>query len=97
MPIFEKNNGDGMIVRLSSEKLAKKSEKSRNLSKFHKLKSKKLAKSKKPSKSWNSSKFNVEETGLSFLTPNTKMVFNCLYLAFIEALILWHFNSECHI
>ena len=33
---------------------------------------------------------------LIFLTPDTRKTFNQLRLAFIQALILQHFNLECH-
>ena len=69
-----------------------------------KLKAQKLSKSqksakleKKLSKNENLSNFNAKENGLSFLTPKAKTAFNCLWLTFIEALILWHFDSKCHI
>ena len=32
----------------------------------------------------------------NFLTPNVKKTFNYLKLAFIKALILWHFDLENH-
>ena len=32
-----------------------------------------------------------------FLTPNAKIAFNCLWLAFIKAPIFWHFDLEYHI
>ena len=53
-------------------------EKCRKLSKLGNSKGKKLAKSKKPSKSENSSNFDVKKAGLSFLTPKAKAAFNCL-------------------
>ena len=68
-----------------------KSSKSRN------SKGKKSAKSKKLSKSGNSPNFDATEAGSSFLTPEAKSAFNRLWLAFTEAPILWHFDSECHI
>ena len=37
------------------------------------------------------------EVGLSFLTSDVKMTFNCLRLAFTKTPILWHFDLECHI
>ena len=41
---------------------------------------------------------NVEATGEpNFLTPNAKNVFNHLRLAFIEVLILQHFDPESYI
>ena len=52
---------------------------------------------KKLSKSENSTNFDATEDGSNFLTPDTKITFNCLRLAFTEALILQHFDPECHI
>ena len=74
-------------------------EKRGKLSKTKKLsKSQKSAKSrKKSSKSGNLPNFDAKENGPSFLTPNTRTAFNYLRLAFIKALILGHFNPECHI
>ena len=37
------------------------------------------------------------ENGPKFLTPNTRTIFNCLWLAFTEAPILQHFNLEYQI
>ena len=51
-------------------------------------KSRKLAKSKKPSKSGNLPNFNAKNSGPSFLTPKARSVFNRLRLAFIKAPIL---------
>ena len=84
--------GDGLNNRLKCmgpkpEKLAK----SRN------LKGKKLAKSKKLSKSGNSPNFGATELGPSFLIPEAKSAFNCLRLAFTKAPIPRHFDPECHI
>ena len=91
----EVENGDGEVVRFGigggGEELAKKSEKlSKNLKLFksRNSKGKKLAKSKKPSKSGNSPNFDVKEAGSSFLTPKARAVFNCLRLAFTKASIL---------
>ena len=74
------------------------------LSKSGKLKSEKTFKSwnsaksgKKLSKSGNSTNFNAIKDGPKFLTPNTRIAFNHLWLAFTEALILWLFDPECHI
>ena len=64
---------------------------SQKLSKSGNSEGKKSAKSKKPSKSGNSSNFDAKEAGLSFLTPGAREVFNCLRLTFTEALILRHF------
>ena len=52
---------------------------------------------KKLSKSENSPNFDIKNSGLSFLTPKARSAFNRLWLAFIEALFLWHFDLECHI
>ena len=62
------------------------------------FKSQNLAKSgKKLSKSKNSTNFNATEDGPKFLTPDVRIAFNCLQLAFTEAPILQHFDPECHI
>ena len=98
----EKKNCDGKVDKFGGVEHAKKSRKSKGqklaksqkLSKSRKSKGKK---SKKPSKSGNSPSFDATEAGPSFLTPDTKISFNCLWLAFTKALILWHFNPECHI
>ena len=50
--------------------------------------SQKLSKSKKPSKSGNSSEFATKRDRPNFLTPNARTVFNRLLLVFIEASIL---------
>ena len=52
------------------------------------LEGKKSAKSKKPSKSGNSPNFNAKKAGRSFLTPEARLTFNRLRLAFTEAPIL---------
>ena len=49
------------------------------------------------SKSRNPTNFNAAEVGPKFLTLDAKIAFNCLWLAFTKAPILWYFNSECHI
>ena len=69
------------------------------LSKTRKLsKSQKLAKSrKKLFKSGNLSNFNAKKNEPSFLTPDARMTFNYLWLAFTKILILRHFDPECHI
>ena len=51
-------------------------------------KSRKSAQSKKQSKSRNSPNFDATKASLSFLTPEARAVFNRLWLAFTEALIL---------
>ena len=64
-------------------------EKCKKLSKTRKLsKSQKSAKSKKVlSKSRNLSNFDAKKNESSFLTLNTRMVLNCLWLVFTKALI----------
>ena len=57
------------------------------LSKSGISKSKKLAQSKKLSKSENSLNFDAKKIGPSFLIPEAKVIFNCLRLAFTKALI----------
>ena len=49
------------------------------------------------SKSGYSPNFDATEAKPNFLTPGAKEAFNCLRLAFIKALILRHFDPECHI
>ena len=102
----EVGNGNGDIVGFgvdsSGEELAKKSGKlkGQNLAKFRKLSKSRKSKGeklKKPSKSADSPNFDITEAKPSFLTPGAKEAFDHLWLAFIEALILWHFNLECHI
>ena len=68
-------------------KKSKKTSKSPNLAKW----------GKKLSKSWNSTNFNATETRPKFLTFDTRTDFNCLWLAFIEAQILWYFDPKCYI
>ena len=92
MPRPEVGNGNSEVVRFGDggggKKLAKisgKLLKSLKLSKLGNSKGKKSAKSKKPSKNWNSPNFNAKEAGPSFLTPKARVAFNHLCLAFIEA------------
>ena len=71
-------SGDGVELTKKSEK-----SKSQNLSK-----SQQLAKSdKKALKSGYSPNFEAKKNGPNFLTPKVRAVFNCLWLAFIKALI----------
>ena len=56
----------------------------------------KSAKSKKLSKSGNLPNFDAKDSGPSFLIPKARTTFNRLWLAFTKALILWHFDPECH-
>ena len=107
---FGKNDGNGEINGISVgrngveyvKKLGKTS-KSRKLSKSGKSKSEKmsksqnLAKGKKLSKSRNLTNFDTTEVRPKFLTPNTRIAFNRLRLAFTEAPILQYFDPECHI
>ena len=99
-----KNNGNEEIdeFRDNSIKYAKKSGKlkGQNLAKSRKLfKSGKSKgeKSKKPSKSENSTNFNTINARPNFFTSGIREVFNCLRLSFIKAPIFWHFDPECHI
>ena len=108
---FGRNDGNGKIDKFGVDrndvKHAKKSRKtfkSRKLSKSGKSKSEKTSKSwnlaklgKKLSKSGNSTNFNTTANGPKFLTLDPRITFNCLWLTFIEALILGHFDPECHI
>ena len=71
--------------------------KSLKLSKSENLKGKKLAKSKKPSKSGNLPNFDAKKASPSFLISEARSAFNCLWLTFTKAPILWHFNPKCHI
>ena len=82
----------------------KHAKKSGKLSKSEKSKSEKTSKSrnlaksgKKLSKSGNSTNFDTTEDRSKFLTPGARTAFNCLRLAFTEALILQHFDPEYHI
>ena len=52
---------------------------------------------KKLLKSKNLTNFDAAEVGSKFLTPDARTALNCLWLAFIEALILQHFDLKCHI
>ena len=79
---------------ISNVEIAKKFGKSKN----QKLsKSRKLAMSKKPSKSGNLPNFDAKDSGPSFLTPKARVAFNCLWLTFTKALILRHFDPKWHI
>ena len=90
------NDGDNKVDRFgvggNGMNYIKKSGK---LSKSRKSKSKKTSKSrnlaklrKKLSKSENSINFDTIEDGPKFLTPNARIAFNCLWLAFTKASIL---------
>ena len=104
-PASERNNGNGEVNRFGivgnsvehTKKLGKLSKSGK--SKSEKMsKSRNLAKSgKKLSKSGSSTNFNVTEVKPKFLIFNTRTAFNRLWLTFTEALILWHFDLECHI
>ena len=76
--------------RSESQELAK----SQKLFKSSKFKGKI---SKKLSKIENSPTFDAKDSGSSFLTPEARLAFNCLPLAFTKALILWHFDPKSHI
>ena len=92
---LSKSKNLSKLKQLKSEKLSK----SQKLLKTGKLsKSQKSAKlGKKLSKSRNLLNFDAKKNGPSFLTLDAKTVLNHLWLAFIKAPILWHFDPECHI
>ena len=71
LPNFGRNNNKNVFVRFGgdNEEPVKKPRKSKD---------KKLAKSKKPSKSENSPKFYAKKTRSSFLILNAKMAFKYL-------------------
>ena len=72
--------------------------KTRKTSKTQKLsKSQKLDKSKKLLKSGNSPNFGITGPKPCFLIPEARLAFNCLWLAFTKAPILWHVDQEYHI
>ena len=86
---------DGFGVGRNGVEHAKKSGKSKSKKTS---KSRNSAKSgKKLSKSGNSTNFDATEDEPKFLTPDTRTAFNHLWLVFTEALILRHFDLECHI
>ena len=95
------NGEGGDNVHGSGVEIAKKSSKSKGqkTSKPQKsAKSRKLSKlGKNWSKSGNSPNSGTTETEPSFLTPEARLAFNRLRLAFTKAPILWHFDLECHI
>ena len=78
--IFGKNKNNNKIVRYDNYRNKKFVEKS------EKLKAQKMFKFKKLSKSRNFSKNNIIKKS-SFLTFNTRIIFNGLQLNFIKALI----------
>ena len=87
--------GDKSIEKYGKLLKIKKLSKSRKLSKLKKSKSKKTSKSqnlakseKKLSKNGNSTNFNTTKDRLKFLTPNARIAFNRLWLAFTKAPIL---------
>ena len=86
-PVSWRNDGNGEVNGFGDDSVeyAKKSGKSKG----QKIsESRKLAKSKKPSKSGNLPNFEAKNSGLSFLTPKTRAAFNHLWLAFTKAPIL---------
>ena len=101
----KKNEGNNKVNRFNNGRNdIEHAKKLRKLSKSGKSKSEKtfifwtLAKSgKNLSKSGNSTNFNAIKAGQKFLTLDTRISFNCLWLAFTKALILSHFDLECHI
>ena len=98
------NVGDKLIEKYGKLLKTRKTSKGQKLFKSENSKGKKSSKSrklaksrKKLSKSENSPNFNPKNNGPSFLTSKARAAFNCLRLAFIEALIFQHFDLECHI
>ena len=96
--------GDESIEKCGKLSKTGKLSKSQKLSKSGKSKSEKTSKSwnlaksgKKLSKSGNSTNFDATKDRPKFLTLDARTAFNRLRLAFTEALILWHFDPECHI
>ena len=95
-PASKNNDSDGEVEGFDvSENGIKYIKKSRKLFKSRKSKSKKMSKSrnlaklgKKLSKSGNSTNSNATKDGSKFLTPNAKIAFNRLRLAFTKTLIL---------
>ena len=82
-------NGTGNVKGGEGSKHVKlKTRRSENqkLAKFQKLS--KSEKSKKPSKSRNLHNFDAIKAGPSFLTPETRITFNYLWLAFTKGPIL---------
>ena len=98
-PIYSKNNSNGEVDKFDISKNGVEHAKKSGKSKSKKTsKSWNLAKLKKKlSKSGNSTNFNTIKAGPKFLTPNARIAFNCLRLAFTEAFFLWYFDLECHI
>ena len=85
---FSDNEGGNELIK-KCEKLSKSENlKGKKLSKSGNSKEKKSAKSKNPSKSRNSPRFGVKKAGSSFLTPEARLAFNHLQLAFTKAPIL---------
>ena len=102
--VLAANEVDGVEGGDESIEKCGKLSKTGKSSKSQKSKSEKMSKSwnlaksgKKSSKSGNSTNFDATKNGPKFLTPDARTAFNCLRLAFSEALILRHFDPECHI
>ena len=90
--------GDESIKKCGKSSKTRKSSKSQKSKSEKTSKSKNSAKSgKKSSKSGNLIKFHVTEDKPKFLTPDARIAFNRLRLAFTEAPILWHFHPKYHI
>ena len=96
-PAFGRNDSDGEIDRFGGDNMEhiKKSEKSKGQKTFKSWKSTKSGKNS--SKSGNSPNFSATKSGSSFLTSEARSAFNCLWLAFTKAPILWHFDPEYYI
>ena len=52
---------------------------------------------KKQSESGDLPNFGIKKAGPNFQTFDIRKAFNCLWLVFTKAPVLWHFDSECHI
>ena len=103
-PASGRNNGNGKVDEFVGDGVehTKKSEKlkSQKLAKFWKLSNSRKSKgekSKKPSKNRNLLNFNATKAEPNFLIPSARAAFNRLWLAFIKAPILWHFDPEYYI
>ena len=110
-PAFRRNNNndkdDRFDIGRNDIKYTKKWEK---LSKLENLSKLRKSKSEKMSKSWNLAKweknllksrnltnFDITEARPKVLTPDAKITFNYLRLAFIEASIFWYFDLKYYI
>ena len=98
--IVDVESGDGSSNRSKHVEPKTRRSKSQKLAKLQKLSKSgksKGEKSKKPSKRGNSLNFDAKDSGSSFLTPKARSAFGCLWLAFTEAPVFWHFDLKFHI